>query len=83
MRLPFSSRKGQDQSDSSRRSSIHENRDGADLSPSLKKDGESEKSGSSPSMPMDTPATSFSSHSSGEKAGMYKLSGNVHMISRD
>lgn len=81
MRLPFSSRKAQEPSDSSRRSSIDEDRDSEDPSSFRNAtDVNSEAIGQTKSAPIDTPATSFSSYSSyndreGKKAGMYKLSG--------
>jgi len=81
MRLPFSSRKAQEPSDSSRRSSLNEDKDSEDPSSFRNAtDVNSEAIGQTKSAPIDTPATSFSSYSSynnreGKKAGMYKLSG--------
>jgi hypothetical protein len=82
MRLPFSSRKGQETTDSSsRRSSVSEgnprsqHNDGDDAS--------SERStGHANSASLDTPATSYSSYNSvtdheAKRTGMYKLSGKT------
>lgn len=82
MRLPFSSSRsrGQEQSNaSSRRSSLDENSEDqyvrGDTDPN-----NSEISGQSNSVPVNTPATSYSSYSSytakdGKKSGVYELSG--------
>jgi hypothetical protein len=79
MRLPFSSRKGQETANdaSSRRSSVSDdphvgnNDDDASSQRSTR---------NSNSTPLDTPATSYSSYNSvndheGKRTGMYKLSG--------
>jgi hypothetical protein len=87
MRLPFSSsrNKTHEQSDSSRRSSVNEDRDSVDTSLKNGTDRSipSEGNEQSNSVPVITPATSYSSYSSsntgngseGKKAGMYELSG--------
>jgi hypothetical protein len=82
MRLPFSSRKGQEattEDSSSRRSSVSE-----EDPRSQHNDGSSERStGRANSTPLDTPATSYSSYNSvndheAKRTGMYKLSGTSY-----
>jgi hypothetical protein len=84
MRLPFSSKKPTDANEEcdDRRASISENVDPLSTSGPATGDDVSERSTThSVTTPLDTPATSYSSYSSGandkqaKKTGMYKLSG--------
>jgi hypothetical protein len=86
MRLPFSSKKPTDASEEcgDRRASVSENLDPLSTSGPATGDDVSERSTThSVTTPLDTPATSYSSYSSGandkqaKKTGMYKLSGSL------
>ena len=85
MRLPFSSRKVPDSADSSsRRSSITEDTSKEQSTQTVQDDLSEHSTVPSNSTPIDTPATSYSSHSSvydreARKTGMYKLSGNSYL----
>ena len=85
MRLPFSSRKGPEPTNSSsRRSSITEDTSQDPATQTVPDDLSEGSTVRSNSTPLDTPATSYSSYNSAydreaKKTGMYELSGTIHL----